>query len=153
MCVLYSEYILNWLFHFLESIGPLVYPSLSSVISTLPWLPGIELISTMKVIHFTSHILVLQHPHSVVHTRLGKYSAQGVEEQEKWSFEKEYFVVSIYGGSLAGNCSVSSCLCYLLSASDVWRCRAKSRTRYRSCLLYTSPSPRDATLSRMPSSA
>ena len=26
-------------------------------------------------------------------------------------------------------------------------------TRYRLCLLYTSPSPRDATLSRMPSSA
>ena len=26
-------------------------------------------------------------------------------------------------------------------------------TQYRSCLLYTSPSPRDATLSRMPSSA
>ena len=25
--------------------------------------------------------------------------------------------------------------------------------KYRSCLLYTSPSPRDATLSRMPSSA
>ena len=27
------------------------------------------------------------------------------------------------------------------------------RKRYRICLLYTSPSPRDATLSRMPSSA
>ena len=30
---------------------------------------------------------------------------------------------------------------------------AKQLTTYRSCLLYTSPSPRDATLSRMPSSA
>ena len=29
----------------------------------------------------------------------------------------------------------------------------KTRTSYYSCLLYTSPSPRDATLSRMPSSA
>ena len=28
-----------------------------------------------------------------------------------------------------------------------------STTKYESCLLYTSPSPRDATLSRMPSSA
>ena len=28
-----------------------------------------------------------------------------------------------------------------------------SGTRYKDCLLYTSPSPRDATLSRMPSSA
>ena len=30
---------------------------------------------------------------------------------------------------------------------------AKSAKNYKSCLLYTSPSPRDATLSRMPSSA
>ena len=29
----------------------------------------------------------------------------------------------------------------------------RSRTRVDNCLLYTSPSPRDATLSRMPSSA
>ena len=29
----------------------------------------------------------------------------------------------------------------------------KSAISYKSCLLYTSPSPRDATLSRMPSSA
>ena len=28
-----------------------------------------------------------------------------------------------------------------------------NKTRYKGCLLYTSPSPRDATLSRMPSSA
>ena len=31
--------------------------------------------------------------------------------------------------------------------------KASYRNRYVSCLLYTSPSPRDATLSRMPSSA
>ena len=30
---------------------------------------------------------------------------------------------------------------------------AVSRNKIKSCLLYTSPSPRDATLSRMPSSA
>ena len=39
----------------------------------------------------------------------------------------------------------------------VWRCRLRFRAipggRYNTCLLYTSPSPRDATLSRMPSSA
>ena len=29
----------------------------------------------------------------------------------------------------------------------------KKKGRYQACLLYTSPSPRDATLSRMPSSA
>ena len=32
-------------------------------------------------------------------------------------------------------------------------CRPLSKTKSWTCLLYTSPSPRDATLSRMPSSA
>ena len=36
----------------------------------------------------------------------------------------------------------------LLTACDLYRAKA-----YKVCLLYTSPSPRDATLSRMPSSA
>ena len=41
-----------------------------------------------------------------------------------------------------------------LSAVDVPRPHTREREREReSCLLYTSPSPRDATLSRMPSSA
>ena len=31
--------------------------------------------------------------------------------------------------------------------------KIKSSTKVKTCLLYTSPSPRDATLSRMPSSA
>ena len=31
--------------------------------------------------------------------------------------------------------------------------QAQAKRKYNSCLLYTSPSPRDATLSRMPSSA
>ena len=45
------------------------------------------------------------------------------------------------------------------SASKCWYCETKqSRAEndvdhFRPCLLYTSPSPRDATLSRMPSSA
>ena len=35
-----------------------------------------------------------------------------------------------------------------------YRCRERLDARdFRTCLLYTSPSPRDATLSRMPSSA
>ena len=42
-------------------------------------------------------------------------------------------------------------------ASDVIRYEVTSqtcwKTVYKDCLLYTSPSPRDATLSRMPSSA
>ena len=32
-------------------------------------------------------------------------------------------------------------------------CRTRDLVDYHACLLYTSPSPRDATLSRMPSSA
>ena len=38
--------------------------------------------------------------------------------------------------------------------SDHVNCRIRGRiVKLKSCLLYTSPSPRDATLSRMPSSA
>ena len=40
-----------------------------------------------------------------------------------------------------------------LTMRDECKRHADALARYRSCLLYTSPSPRDATLSRMPSSA
>ena len=42
---------------------------------------------------------------------------------------------------------------FTLSARRIGRHRLSSRPRPKGCLLYTSPSPRDATLSRMPSSA
>ena len=37
--------------------------------------------------------------------------------------------------------------------SELWGLVIEEHPRYLTCLLYTSPSPRDATLSRMPSSA
>ena len=40
---------------------------------------------------------------------------------------------------------------YIRGTAGVWQ--IKFRKKLSSCLLYTSPSPRDATLSRMPSSA
>ena len=43
--------------------------------------------------------------------------------------------------------------CMLLLMGNLWRLQVASGEDYRVCLLYTSPSPRDATLSRMPSSA
>ena len=42
---------------------------------------------------------------------------------------------------------------YLVPQPSVGRAQANINGRYEICLLYTSPSPRDATLSRMPSSA
>ena len=45
----------------------------------------------------------------------------------------------------------SFCYAYFLNKRQV--AKHLQDTRYISCLLYTSPSPRDATLSRMPSSA
>ena len=36
---------------------------------------------------------------------------------------------------------------------DRWRTNLRKREQYWGCLLYTSPSPRDRSLSRMPSSA
>ena len=42
-----------------------------------------------------------------------------------------------------------------LSGAETWKIKLKARdsNNIYTCLLYTSPSPRDATLSRMPSSA
>ena len=45
------------------------------------------------------------------------------------------------------------CLHQAQSAVGCWASRMKGELHPTSCLLYTSPSPRDATLSRMPSSA
>ena len=42
---------------------------------------------------------------------------------------------------------------WLSTFDDIIKGNASLYTRYMDCLLYTSPSPRDATLSRMPSSA
>ena len=41
----------------------------------------------------------------------------------------------------------------LCSNKEHWYHDSDSEAKFRHCLLYTSPSPRDATLSRMPSSA
>ena len=40
-----------------------------------------------------------------------------------------------------------------ISDADLKKAYRKLARKYHPCLLYTSPSPRDATLSRMPSSA
>ena len=40
-----------------------------------------------------------------------------------------------------------------VATSDRWKDKNTGEQQERTCLLYTSPSPRDATLSRMPSSA
>ena len=52
------------------------------------------------------------------------------------------------------SCAVSGAKTALASPSDAWKPLTGAATApVRGCLLYTSPSPRDATLSRMPSSA
>ena len=48
----------------------------------------------------------------------------------------------------------ASCGTYERTAQeDTYRCAANGLYLYKRCLLYTSPSPRDGLLSRMPSSA
>ena len=54
------------------------------------------------------------------------------------------------GGVNAGQTGAQWKVTFPHSRSDLY---VSYRVRFRSCLLYTSPSPRDATLSRMPSSA
>ena len=56
--------------------------------------------------------------------------------------------LSIQGAGIMGRPSVSADLFDTLSQANI-----NVRLIATSCLLYTSPSPRDATLSRMPSSA
>ena len=50
-------------------------------------------------------------------------------------------------------CETLTKKCRLLESQYLQLESNANRTRTESCLLYTSPSPRDATLSRMPSSA
>ena len=55
-------------------------------------------------------------------------------------------------GVHAGSCFECHNDCELCSGPGPANC-TKCKPNYKPCLLYTSPSPRDATLSRMPSSA
>ena len=66
------------------------------------------------------------------------------------------FYVNLLGFKPAGRWDKGA----YLSADELWLCLsldsaspAKDFTHYAFCLLYTSPSPRDGLLSRMPSSA
>jgi len=53
----------------------------------------------------------------------------------------------------AANCVLPARLGEFIRASYIGRMEKISKSSSLACLLYTSPSPRDATLSRMPSSA
>ena len=80
---------------------------------------------------------------------------------KKLKFEGRAFINGKYVNAIDGNkfetinpatgeklCTVAKC-----NHKDVNLAVKVSRKAFNSCLLYTSPSPRDATLSRMPSSA
>ena len=66
-------------------------------------------------------------------------------------------VRAIIGPNGAGKSSMLNVIngFYHPQEGEVWYCGSKRRSLkpHQICLLYTSPSPRDATLSRMPSSA
>ena len=65
--------------------------------------------------------------------------------------------IGILGGSFnpahAGHIHISNTARISLGVDEVWWLVAPQNRLKSSCLLYTSPSPRDATLYRMPSSA
>ena len=55
------------------------------------------------------------------------------------------------GNRLGDNASMA--MIELVDFNEIYNTEKITKKKTRSCLLYTSPSPRDATLSRMPSSA
>ena len=81
-------------------------------------------------------------------TTLNKTAHTQLDELHDFLIEYENVVIEI-GGHTSGLCKEAACN-YLSTV------RARQVAVYlqnKGCLLYTSPSPRDATLSRMPSSA
>ena len=69
-----------------------------------------------------------------------------VDVSKLTTFDIEYLFLQLRGKSVGEKVEL------MLSHSDENN-ECKHRTKIEVCLLYTSPSPRDATLSRMPSSA
>ena len=88
----------------------------------------------------------------IVFTKWRGRSPQDVEDQISYPLTTALLgipgVKSIRSNSMFGFSSI-----YIIFKDDVDFYWSRSRILEKFCLLYTSPSPRDATLSRMPSSA
>ena len=92
----------------------------------------------------------------------GTYSAGGVtwSDGTEWSSYSELFTATLSGHTLTWNSgpvwnviSLMGSQLQELEVAQTYSVAASKYNRLQDCLLYTSPSPRDATLSRMPSSA
>ena len=80
---------------------------------------------------------------------LVKYTYQSREFHQMNDNDGSYSTVPLLGaGATLGLAPVAATVCF---GGDIQFCEYADTDR--TCLLYTSPSPRDATLSRMPSSA
>ena len=77
------------------------------------------------------------------HNASGYY---GLKEEINDALSKEHFHATLSG---AGDTSVV----YARTGYLGFMIKSEDNAKSKGCLLYTSPSPRDATLSRMPSSA
>jgi len=84
------------------------------------------------------------------------------KEQVKQMSAREryaYFLLSywnnpyLWGQENAEGADCSGAVSFAIIGATGFKIRTTANGLYKNCLLYTSPSPRDATLSRMPSSA
>ena len=108
-------------------------------------------------------------PQGTAVTDVGLAVNERVKRNDQWVDEANFFDVTLWGrlAEIAAEylSKGSSVLIEGRLKQETWEQEGKKRSKVkvvaeklqmlgsRSCLLYTSPSPRDATLSRMPSSA
>ena len=85
--------------------------------------------------------------------QIAAWRSGGIVEQQYTDDSIEEACTQLAAGSVLYIEQCTSNALYSLLAAAVFKNDDRGRTTLVICLLYTSPSPRDATLSRMPSSA
>ena len=89
-----------------------------------------------------------------------KRSALGNRRQAGFTFWSIVFYVLVLGSAIVLALRIAPSYLEYMTVRDImeravgeWDPDSQGTRQLKTCLLYTSPSPRDATLSRMPSSA
>ena len=99
-------------------------------------------------------VLLAHQPRQVVHAIRHGVALQLSGHTHGGQVWPWHYVVALQqGGRVAGLYREGGTTLYVCRGAGYWGPPVSTATRVNSCLLYTSPSPRDRTRSRMPSSA